>query len=136
MKFFLIILSMSYSLTIFSQKNVTVEGNSVNISETAPIWPGCETAENKSDCFNTKFIKHLKNNYRYPRDKNGTFIRGKAVVKMHVAQNGQVIIDSIKTEFSAIKASLKKMLVTLPKMTPGQKARKPVSIRYTIPLHL
>ncbi|WP_417885894.1 energy transducer TonB [Zunongwangia sp.] len=120
----------------YGQENVKVEGNSITISEVAPVWPGCEEEANKIDCFNKNFLNHVKTKYKYPRKNSGDFIRGKAVIKMHIDTTGVARIDGISTKEPKIKEALTNMLVKLPKMTPGKKAGKPVSIKYTIPLNL
>ena len=136
MKNLLFIVCMLVSLISCGQENVKVEGNSVTVSEIAPVWPGCESSKDKEDCFSKKFLELVKTTYKYPRKENGDFIRGKATIKMHIDEKGVVQIDTIKTEEPKIKAALEKMLSALPKMTPGKIAGKPTPIKYTIPVKL
>lgn len=136
MKKILFIGCLLVSLMSNAQENVKTEGNTVTVTEIAPVWPGCENEENKDNCFNSKFLDHVKTTYKYPRKDSGDFIRGKATIKMHIDENGIAKIDKIETKDPKIKSAVQKMLAELPKMTPGKKAGKPVSIKYTIPLQL
>ena len=57
----------------FAQDDVSVEGNTVSMKETAPVWPGCEASEDTKSCFNSMLMKHIKENYKYPKNENGEY---------------------------------------------------------------
>lgn len=120
----------------FAQNDVEVKGNSVNVKEKAPIWPGCETTLNKEECFNEKFIKLVKEHYRYPRNAEGEFIRGKVLVALEINKEGKAVINSVEGEQKPIVTAVKEMLKHLPQMQPGTIAGKPTAISYKIPLNL
>lgn len=120
----------------FAQDDVNVKGNTVSIKEKAPVWPGCETTPNKEECFNEKLIKLVKEHYRYPRNAEGEFIRGKVLVALKINKEGKAVINSVKGEQKPIIAAVKEMLKKLPTMKPGSMAGKPTAISYKIPLNL
>ncbi|MFZ0490011.1 MAG: energy transducer TonB [Salegentibacter sp.] len=120
----------------FSQENVDVKGNTVTIRETAPVWPGCENSKDQKACFNQHLMEHIKNNYKYPRDKDGKFIRGKATISMDIDENGKVDIKSIEADKPEVKAAAREMILKIPKMTPGRRGGKAAAIGYKIPLNL
>ena len=137
MKNLLLTVCLLVSFMSCGQEHVKTEGNTVTVSEIAPVWPGCESAMNdQDDCFSKKFQELVKTTYKYPRKENGDFIRGKATIKMHIDEKGTAQIDKIETKEPKIKAALKKMLSEIPNMTPGKKAGQPVTVKYTIPIQL
>lgn len=120
----------------FAQDDVEVQGNTVTVREKAPIWPGCESSGNQKNCFDQKLMEHVKNNYKYPRNKNGEFVRGKVVVKMHIDEEGNTVVTSVKGDQKLVIAAVENMLNKIPEMKPGTLAGKPVKISYTLPLNL
>ena len=136
MKNLLLIVFFLFTTLGFGQEGVKAEGNTVKVSEIAAVWPGCDSAENKENCFSQKFLELVKTTYKYPRKDTGDFLRGKATIKMHINKEGLAKIDTIETKEPRIKAALEKMLTKLPKMTPAKKAGKFISMKYTIPLDL
>jgi len=120
----------------FAQDDVNVEGNTVTVREKAPVWPGCESSEDLKNCFNQKLMEHVKNNYKYPRNDKGEFIRGKVVVKMHVDEEGKTVVNSVKGDQKPVIAAVENMLKKIPEMKPGTRGGKPTKISYTLPLNL
>ena len=120
----------------FAQNDVEVKGNTVKVKEKAPVWPGCETTPNKEECFNKKLIKLVKEHYKYPRNTEGEFIRGKVIIALEINKEGKAVINSVKGEQKPIIAAVKEMLKKLPAMKPGTIAGKPIAISYKIPLNL
>ncbi|MUP42014.1 energy transducer TonB [Gramella aestuarii] len=118
----------------FAQDDVEVKGNTVTMRETAPIWPGCESADDKKECWNKNFMDHVKQNYKYPKNEKGEYIRGKATVSMEITEKGNVVVTKVEGDNPKVNAAAKKMIMSIPKMTPGKLAGKPRAIKYTIPL--
>lgn len=120
----------------FAQEDVKVEGNTVTAKETAPIWPGCEDSDDKKACWNENFMEHVKKNYKYPKNDKGEYIRGKATISMEITEKGNVVVTKVEGDNPKVNAAAKKMIMSMPKMTPGRLAGKPRAIKYTIPLTL
>ncbi|MBZ9629231.1 energy transducer TonB [Salegentibacter sp. LM13S] len=120
----------------FAQDDVDVKGNTVTVREKAPVWPGCESSDDQKTCFNQKLMEHVKNNYKYPRNDKGEFIRGKVVVKMHVDEEGKTVVTSVKGDQKPVIAAVEDMLKKMPVMTPGTRGGSPTKISYTLPLNL
>jgi periplasmic protein TonB len=118
----------------FAQTGVKAEGNTLTTREIAPVWPGCEGSEaTKKTCFKQKLVEHLKANYKYPRDADGKIIRGKAIVSFNINEEGKVEILSVKGAEKDLNAEAKRIILAIPVMTPGERAGKPVPIKYTVP---
>lgn len=117
-----------------AQEGVSVKGNTVSVKEMAPVWPGCEGTEvQKKNCFMTKLTQHLKENYNFPKDAKGNFIRGKAVVAFNINKEGLVEILSVEGPRKELNAEAKRIILLIPKMKPGTLAGEPSSVEYTVP---
>jgi len=134
MKKLLIVALMLTGLTSFAQDDVSVKGNKISMKETAPVWNGCENADNQKDCFNSMLMKHIKENIKYSKDAKGEWIRGKAIVKMEVNEEGKVVVNSVESKYPELKKEAKRLMEAIPTMKPGKMAGKPKAIKYTIPL--
>jgi len=134
MKKLLIVALMLTGLTSFAQDDVSVKGNKISMKETAPVWNGCENADNQKDCFNSMLMKHIKENIKYSKDAKGEWIRGKAIVKMEVNEEGKVVVNSVESKHPELKKEAKRLMEAIPTMKPGKMAGKPKAIKYTIPL--
>lgn len=134
MKKLLIIALMFTGLTSFAQDDVSVKGNSVSMKETAPVWNGCEDSSDKKACFNKMLMQHIKENIKYSKNSKGEWIRGKAIVKMEVNEKGKVVVNSVDSKYPELKTEAKRLMESIPPMTPGKLGGKAKSIKYTIPL--
>lgn len=120
--------------TTFAQTGVKAEGNTLTTRDIAPVWPGCEGSEaSKKACFKQKLVEHLKENYKFPRDADGKIIRGKAVVAFNIDEEGKVEILSVEGPKKELNAEAKRIILAIPKMKPGERAGKPVPIKYKVP---
>jgi len=119
----------------FAQEGVKVSGNSVSTTEIAPVWPGCDSAKDTKACFNKMLGQHVRENFKYPKNDKGQFLRGKATISMVINKDGQVEVTSIEGPEPKINAAAKDMIMKMPKMKPGTLGGKPTPIKYTIPLN-
>ncbi|MDT0685114.1 energy transducer TonB [Autumnicola psychrophila] len=136
MKKILVVLLLFTASMGFAQEGIKVDGNTITVKESAPVWPGCEDSEDKKECFNQNLMQHIKENYKYPRNEAGDFIRGKATIALAIDEEGIVVVRSVKGENSQINKAAEVMIKKIPKMQPGMRGGKPTSIKYTIPLTL
>lgn len=134
MKKILLIAIMLTGCMSFAQDDVAVEGNKVSMKETAPVWKGCENSDDKKTCFNNMLMKHIKENIKYSKNDQGEWIRGKAIVKMEVTEKGNVVVNSVESKHPELKAEAKRLMQSIPSMTPGKLGGKAKAIKYTIPL--
>ncbi|MFO7721456.1 MAG: energy transducer TonB, partial [Gillisia sp.] len=103
----------------FAQEGVTVSGNTISVKEIAPVWPACEKSNASSnDCFNQMVAKHIKENYKFPRDKDGEFIRGKTVVSFFIDEKGEVSNVAAEGSKKEINQEAMRIVKLFPKMTP------------------
>lgn len=120
----------------FSQEGVEVKGNSITVKELAPVWPGCETSDKSpKDCLHEKLNLHIKENFKYPRDSQGKFIRGKSVISFSIDENGKVKDISAEGEHPEINQEAIRIVKLFPKMKPGQRGGKPIAVKYKMPFN-
>jgi periplasmic protein TonB len=114
----------------FAQENTTVEGNKVTQKEVAPIWPGCENSESTKKCFNDKMNSYIKENFKYSQNEDGEWVQGKSSVSFSVDENGEVV--NVKTEGPEpiVNREVERVVKSFPKMKPGKRGEKPVTINY------
>ena len=128
-----------FSLFLFSgvaQEGVNVKDNSVSTKDIAPVWPGCEKdAAASKDCFNKKLNEHIKKNFKYPKNAKGELIRGRTVLAFSIDEKG--IIKDIKAEGPHKEINEEAIRITklFPKMKPGMRGGKSVSINYKMPFN-
>jgi protein TonB len=130
-KFILVSAIFLFTNLSFAQKGVKVDGNSISTREIAPVWPGCEGSELSSkDCFNKKLNLHIKENFKYPRDSQGGFIRGKSTISFSIDENGKVVDVSAVGSEKAVNQEAVRIAKLFPKMKPGYSGGKPKKIQY------
>jgi len=134
MKKLLIIALMLTGMSSFAQDDATVKGNKVTMKDTAPVWKGCEDSGDKKNCFNKMLSQHIKENIKYSKNAKGEYIRGKATVSMEVNEKGKVVVNSVESKSPELKKEAKRLMESIPPMTPGKLGGKPKTIKYTIPL--
>lgn len=117
-----------------AQEGVTVKGNTITTREIAPVWPGCEgTEKDRKNCFNQNLVQHIKEHYKFMKDAKGNFIRGKAIVSFNINKEGKVEILSVEGPKKELNEEAKRIVLLIPQMKPGERAGKPVPIKYTVP---
>lgn len=135
MRKFLIIALILTGMSGFAQEDVSVKGNKITTRETAPVWKGCENAADKKACFNKMLMQHIKENIKYSKNDKGEWIQGKAVVSMKVNEEGKVIVNSVESKYPELKKEARRLMESIPPMTPGKLGGKPKAIKYTIPIN-
>lgn len=133
-KLILVIAVFFFTALGFAQEGVKVSGNTISVKEIGPVWPGCDNSKVSSDaCFNQMVAKHIKENYKFPRDKDGNFIRGKTTVSFLIDEKGEV--SNVKAEGAKkeIDQEAIRIVKLFPKMTPGKSGGKPISVKFKMP---
>lgn len=134
MKNLFLILFLFAGANSFAQDGVNFSKNTVTTKEVPPVWPGCEeTTKSKKACFQEKLTQHLKAHYKYPKDASGNIIRGKSIVSFVINKEGKPEISKVEGEHKALNEEAKRIILAIPKMTPGEVAGNPTAIKYKVP---
>lgn len=133
-KLILVVAVFFFTGLVFAQEGVKVSGNTITVKEIPPVWPGCEKSEISSkDCFNQMVAKHIKENYKFPRDNDGEFIRGKTTVSFLIDEKGEVCNVTAEGPINKINQEAIRIVKYFPKMVPGNSGGKPISVKYKMP---
>lgn len=133
-KLILVIAVFFFTAVGFAQEGVKVSGNTISVKEIGPVWPGCDKSNASSKaCFNQMVAKHIKENYKFPRNKEGGFIRGKTTVSFSIDEKGEVSNVKAEGAKNEINKEAIRIVKLFPKMTPGKSGGKPISVKYKMP---
>ncbi|MAC65137.1 energy transducer TonB family protein [Zunongwangia profunda] len=105
----------------------------VAAQQTSPVWPGCEDSKNVKTCFNKKLSKHVRENYKYPKNDAGEYVRGEVTIKFEVDEEGKVNVLNIEGDEPLVNEAAKKMIEKMPKMEPGTFQGEPDAREFTVP---
>lgn len=107
------------------------------VIEDAPVFPGCEglSKADRKTCFNQKVQEHVKANFKYPEVALELGIQGKVYVQFSI--NPQGYIEDIRTRGpdKTLENEARRIIASLPKMTPGQQRGRNVRVPYSLPIN-
>ncbi|MUP44403.1 energy transducer TonB [Gramella sp. BOM4] len=106
-----------------------------NAQQTSPVWPGCENAEDVKKCFNQKLSQHVRENYEYPKNDAGEYVRGKVTISFQIDENGEVAVNSIEGDKPQVNEAAREMIMEIPKMEPGTLNGEPDARNFTVPFN-
>lgn len=109
--------------------------NFAQAQQTSPVWPGCEDNADTKKCFNQKLSQHVQENYEYPQNENGDYIRGKVTISFDIDENGEVVVNSIEGSEPKVNQAAKEMMLEIPKMQAGTLSGEPDSRTFTVPFN-
>lgn len=109
--------------------------NYAQAQQTSPVWPGCEDSEDVSKCFSQKLSQHVRENYEYPKNDKGEYVRGKVTISFQINEKGEVEVNSVEGPQPAVNAAAKKMILEIPKMEPGTLNGEPDARNFTVPFN-
>lgn len=98
--------------------------------QTSPVWPGCEDAEDKTECFNEKLNAHVREHYEYPM-KNNAYVRGQVKVSFDINKKGEVVVKSVEGSEPLVNEAARNMLEKIPDMEPGTLNGEPDTRNFT-----
>lgn len=111
-----------------------VNVNWITIEE-VPVFPGCENASDKRECFNEMMQKHVQNNFRYPELAQEMGIQGRVSTRFEIKGDGSIGTIQKRGPHKILEEEATRILSKLPKMTPGKQRGTPVKVAFDIPIH-
>ena len=126
---------MQQNMEITEIENEAVE---FRILDKVPVFPGCEsygTLEELKKCFVQNIQKHIAENFDVNRAHN-TNLSGtqRIFAQFLIDKNGDVVNLKVRAPHPDLQAAAEEAINTLPKLTPGMKDGKPVSVKYILPI--
>ena len=91
----------------------------------APKFPGGEDS----------LAQYLIRNLKYPRPAAENAIQGMTVLKFIIEKDGSInTVNIVRDIGGGCGAEAKRLVLAMPKWTPGKKNGKPVRVEYTMPV--
>ncbi|PTX63766.1 beta-lactamase regulating signal transducer with metallopeptidase domain [Kordia periserrulae] len=114
------------------------EAISFQIIDSAPIFPGCEneqTLEDLKSCFTNKIATHVSQHFNAKKASQlGLSGTQKIFVKFVVDKTGAITALDVNSPHPELTAEAERVVEKLPKLSPGMKDGKPVSVKYVLPI--
>jgi protein TonB len=108
------------------------------IIEDIPVFPGCEkgTKAEKKACFSKKIAKHINRKFNHNLASELGLSSGKKriFVMFKIDKTGSITEIQARAPHPSLQKEAKRVVKTLPKMTPGKQRGRAVSVRYSLPI--
>ncbi|QHI38257.1 hypothetical protein IMCC3317_36470 [Kordia antarctica] len=121
-----------------SYSELEKESIDFNVLDKVPVFPGCEskgTFEELKKCFSQGISKHVVQNFNMKEMEHLELVgRQKIFTKFIIDKNGSIKDMIIRAPHPELSAEVERVLNTLPKLIPGMKDGKPVSVKYVLPI--
>ncbi|MEM9687647.1 MAG: M56 family metallopeptidase, partial [Bacteroidota bacterium] len=102
--------------------------------EEVPVFPGCESSEDRRSCFQQKIMQHIRDNFKYPTEAQELGIQGRVAIMFTINENGEVVNIKKRGPHKILEDEATRIVNLLPKMQPGKHKGKVVSVPFSIPI--
>ncbi|MDT7829409.1 energy transducer TonB [Pricia sp. S334] len=99
-----------------------------------PIFPGCEEAGNKRDCFRNSLQLHISKNFRYPKEAERKEIEGMISVLFTISKTGAIENIMTKGSHQLLEDEVRRIITLLPTMKPGNHKGELVNVPFALPI--
>jgi len=107
------------------------------ILEDAPIFPGCEDLDREASkaCFSKAMTKFINKNFR-AGTADGLNLEGRQRIVTMFTINTEGLVDDIqiRAPHKRLESEARRVVEKLPKMIPGMQRKRPVAVKYTLPI--
>ena len=120
-----------------SEGEEIIEDIPFSVIENAPIFPGCKGSKEKLRiCFAKKISKHIgkRFNTRLASDLGLTPGKKRIFVIFTIDKKGNISDIQARAPHPRLQKEAKRVVNTLPKMTPGKQRGIPVNVKYSLPI--
>ena len=101
-----------------------------NFVDNAPIYPGCENAEDKKECFKGAINKLVRKNFYYPKVAQEKGIQGRVNTMFIIEKDGSISNLSFRGSDASLEKVAMDIMSKLPKMKPGEHNGKKVRVPF------
>lgn len=103
-----------------------------------PIYKGCEglSKEANKKCFENSIARFFVNNFDAELAQELGLHSGKHKIHSQfiIDEHGDIAVVFVKAPHKQLEKESKRILNKLPQFTPGKQRRKPVKVKYTLPI--
>lgn len=108
------------------------------IIEDAPVFKGCEglSKEANKKCFVEKMTKHVQRNFDASLAEDLGLHSGKhkMYAQFIIDKQGNVVDIQVRAPHKKLKKEATRIVKKIPQFTPGKQRKKPVKVKYTLPI--
>ncbi len=104
-----------------------------NVDE-VPVFPGCENASDKRECFKSRLQEHIVKHFQYPEVAQEAGIQGKVYVNFVIDENGAITELRKRGPDPSLEAETERIIDLLPILTPGKHKGKAVRVPFSMPI--
>ena len=107
------------------------------IIEDVPVYPGCEglNDDEARKCFTKKVAKFVNKKFNTGiAERLNTTGKQRIWVQFTIDKNGSIIDVLANSPFKQLEKEAIRVVQKLPQMTPGMQRKKPVPVKYTLPI--
>ncbi len=118
-------------------KKVIAQEILFSVVDDVPMFPKCENnSGDKSDCFNNEFSKHFAKNFDPERASNDG-INGRVFLQFTIDVKGNInnLLIKSRNKNKQLETEIKRVVLKLPKLTPGKHHGLPVNVKYSLPIN-
>jgi TonB family protein len=99
-----------------------------------PIFPGCEDADDRRQCFQEKIQRHIAKHFSYPKEAQEKGIQGRVSTIFEISKKGSIQNIRMRGPDSLLEKEVERIIKRLPKMIPGKHKGKKVVVPFSIPI--
>jgi TonB family protein len=100
----------------------------------APVFPGCENAQDKKACFLENVQNHIRKHFRYPQEAQELGIQGRVAIIFGINADGNIVDIKSKGPSPILESEAQRIIARLPKMEPAKQDGKPADVFFSIPI--
>ncbi|RYC50624.1 M56 family metallopeptidase [Flagellimonas olearia] len=104
------------------------------VVDEAPIFPGCEDAEDKRACFVENLQKHISKHFNYPKEAQEKGIQGRVAVIFIIDANGKIVDIRKRGPHELLENEAVRIIEKLPQVQPGKQNGNAVNVAFSVPI--
>jgi TonB family protein len=135
---FLISNSKNPTQTITTNQETEVLNASISVPfaviEEVPIFPGCENASDKKECFQEKMREHIRKNFKYPKEAQELGAQGRVSLVFTISTDGSIKNIRKRGPHELLENEAVRIIERLPKMQAGKQRGEMVDVPFSIPI--
>ncbi|MDX1315742.1 MAG: energy transducer TonB [Eudoraea sp.] len=102
--------------------------------EEVPIFPGCEGAKDKRECFQEMIMKHVRKNFRYPDLAVDMGLQGRVNIAFIIERDGSIGNIRMRGPHKILEEEAGRIIAKLPQMIPGKQRGRAVKVPFMMPI--
>ncbi|MFD2588532.1 TonB family protein [Croceitalea marina] len=99
-----------------------------------PIFPGCENATDKKECFQEKMVEHIKKHFNYPKEAQDMGVQGRVSLVFIISTDGSIKNIRKRGPHELLENEAVRIIERLPPIQPGKQDGQAVEVPFSIPI--